>query len=140
MLVVNDRIRVPLKELHFTYARSQGPGGQNVNKVNSKAQLRWPIADNESLPADVMQRFKAKYRHRITKEGDLLITSQRFRDQPRNVADCLSKLQTLLAAVAVAPTKRRATRPTKGSQRRRRQSKEANAQKKQGRRPPKMDS
>lgn len=140
MLVVNERIKVPLKELQFTYSRSQGPGGQNVNKLNTKALLRWPVMNTESLPPDVKQRFLAKYRRRITNEGDLLITSQRFRDRGRNVADCLSKLQALLVEVSVAPTKRKKSKPTKGSRVRRRKQKEANSQKKQRRQSPGMDS
>ena len=140
MLVVTDRIQVPQKELQFTYARSQGPGGQNVNKVNTKATLRWPVINNESLPEDVRRRFLARYKHKITSDGDLLITSQRFRDRGRNVADCLEKLRRLIAAVATAPKKRRPTKPTKGSKVRRRKSKEATSQKKDRRKPPRMDS
>jgi len=139
MLVVNNRINVPLKEFEFTYARSQGPGGQNVNKVNSKATLRWSVANNRSLPEPVRARFLEQYKRRITLEGDLLITSQRFRDRGRNVADCLSKLRDLIELVAVAPKKRRPTRPTKGSVKRRRRSKEVNSQKKQYRKPPSIE-
>lgn len=139
MLEVTDRLHVPLKELKFTYSRSQGPGGQNVNKVNTKATLRWSISSNRTLPFAVRARFADRYRHRITSEGDLLLTSQRFRDRGRNVADCLEKLRKLIADVADEPIKRKPTKPTKGSQRRRRKGKEANSQKKQMRKPPKME-
>ena len=139
MLVVSEKIQVPLRELQFTYARSQGPGGQNVNKVNSKATLRWPVTANESLPVGVRNRFLEKYKHRITTDGDLLLTSQRFRDRGRNVSDCLDRLRELIASVATPPKSRRATKPTKGSKIRRRKKKEANSQKKKGRKPPKFD-
>ena len=139
MLVVTNRIRVPRKEFQFTYARSQGPGGQNVNKVNSKATLRWPVTENRSLPDDVRARFLARYRHRLTGEGELIITSQRYRDRIRNVGDCLEKLRQLILAVSMAPTKRKPTKPTKGSKVRRRKNKEANSRKKQMRKPPGTD-
>ena len=139
MLIVSSRIRVPMDELQFTYARSQGPGGQNVNKVNTKATLRWSVIANQSLPDDVRSRFLTRYKHRITKDGDLLITSQRYRDRGRNVDDCLDKLRELISAVVAPPKKRRATKPTKGSKARRRKTKEATAQKKERRKPPKLD-
>ena len=86
MLVVNSQVRIPLAEFEFTFARSSGPGGQNVNKVNSKAVLRWGVRHSPALPEAVRQRFLQKYAARLTNEGDLLVTSQRYRDAPRNVA------------------------------------------------------
>lgn len=139
MLIVTDRIKVPLSELQFTYARSQGPGGQNVNKVNSKATLRWNVVANGSLPDAVRNRFLERYKHRITESGDILLSSQRFRDRGRNVTDCLNRLRELIQAIAEPPKKRRATKPTKGSKLRRRKNKEAASQKKQRRKPPRMD-
>jgi ribosome-associated protein len=134
MLVVNSRIRIPDSELEFSYVRSSGPGGQNVNKVSSKAVLRWNPAASGSLPADVRQRFLAKYRSRLTTDGELILSSQRYRDQPRNTADAKEKLRAMLAAVAVAPKKRKPTRPTKGSIERRIKSKQTVSRKKQLRR------
>lgn len=139
VLVVTEKIRVPLKELQFTYVRSQGPGGQNVNKLNTKAVMRWAVVNNETLPDGVRLRFLERHKHRITNDGDLILTSQRFRDRGRNIEDCLEKLRQLISDVAVAPTKRKSTKPTKGSKRRRRKSKEENAQKKKMRKPPKFD-
>jgi len=100
VLTVNPQIDVPHTEFEFSFARSSGPGGQNVNKVNSKAMLRWPVRANLSLPAEVRQRFLARFGSRLTVDGDLLITSQRYRDQGRNVADCLEKLREMLLVVA----------------------------------------
>ncbi|HQU47046.1 MAG TPA: peptide chain release factor-like protein, partial [Pirellulales bacterium] len=68
-LTVHNRIRIPLEEFEFTYARSSGPGGQNVNKVNSKALLRWPVRTSPSLPEAVRERFVGRYGNRITVEG-----------------------------------------------------------------------
>lgn len=133
-LAVNSRLRIPLAEFEFTFARSSGPGGQNVNKVNSKALLRWPIGASPSLPEAVRGRFLQKHGNRVTNEGDLLISSQRYRDQGRNVEDCLEKLRVMLAAAAAPPVHRKRTKPSRGSIERRLQSKRIRSDKKQSRR------
>ena len=133
-LTINSRIRVPHEEFQFTFARSGGPGGQNVNKVNSKAVLRWPVTQNLSLPVDVRQRFITRYKRRLTTEGELIITSRRYRDQGRNVSDCLEKLREMVTAVASRPVLRKATKPTRGSITRRLESKRKASQKKRSRR------
>jgi ribosome-associated protein len=134
MLVVNERLKIPLREFRFTFARSSGPGGQNVNKLNTKAVLRWEVLRSPSLPEPVRGRFLARYRRRITSRGELLVTSQRFRDAGRNVADCLEKLRAMLAEAAAAAKPRRATRPTGASVRRRLDQKRLQAEKKRQRR------
>ena len=139
MLVVSPRLRIPLSEFEFSFVRSSGPGGQNVNKVNSKAVLRWQALASPSLPADVRQRLVAKHRPRITAEGELLIVSQRYRDQPRNIDDCLDKLREMLAGVLMAPKKRRPTRPGRAAKQRRLDSKKADSNKKNLRRKPTRD-
>ncbi|HEX7380158.1 MAG TPA: alternative ribosome rescue aminoacyl-tRNA hydrolase ArfB [Pirellulales bacterium] len=133
-LKVNNRLCIPLEEFEFSYARSSGPGGQNVNKVNSKVLLRWPVQTSPSLPEAVRERFLDRFRNRITASGDVLISSQRFRDQPRNVADCLDKLREMLIAVAAPPTRRKRTKPTRGSIKRRLEGKRHKSEKKQSRR------
>ncbi len=139
MLVINDRLKIPLREFQFSFARSSGPGGQNVNKLNTKALLRWAVMKSASLPEPVRQRLLSKYRRRVTSEGDLLIASQRFRDAGRNVADCLEKLRTMLAEAAVPPKVRKPTRPTRASVRRRLDQKRRQSQKKRQRRPNQED-
>ena len=134
LLAVNSRIHIPLAELQFSYSRSSGPGGQNVNKVNSKATLRWPVTTSPSLPEDVKERFLQAYRSRVTTEGDVVISSQRYRDQGRNVDDCLEKLRSMVTAVATAPRKRRPTRPTRASVERRKTAKRQKSQQKESRR------
>lgn len=130
------QIAPPLAELRFSFARSSGPGGQNVNKVESKVVLRWDVARSRSLRADVRARFLARFATRITNEGELVISSQRYRDRERNVADCVEKLRGMLAEVAVAPKRRRPTRPGRGARERRLAGKRAQARKKAERRTP----
>ena len=135
-LRVGDRIRVEADELRFQFARSAGAGGQNVNKVNSKAILRFAVAASPGLPDDVRERFLRRFARRITTEGDLVLASQRTRDQRRNVEDCLDKLAAMLAQVAEAPVQRRPTRPGRGSMERRlREKRTRSAIKSQRRRP-----
>jgi ribosome-associated protein len=134
MFVVAPHIQIPPAEFEFTYARSSGPGGQNVNKVNSKAVLRWQATKSPSLPEAVRTRFLAKYGSRLTGDGELLITSERYRDQPRNIDDCLEKLREMLLSVAVAPKKRKKTKPSRASKERRLDSKKRDSTKKQNRR------
>ncbi len=135
MLVVNDQLKIPLREFRFTFSRSSGPGGQNVNKLNTKALLRWAVMKSPSLPEPVRKRLLSKHRRRVTSEGDLLISSQRFRDAGRNVADCLEKLRAMLAEAALAPRRRKPTKPTRASVRRRLDQKRRQSQKKQQRQP-----
>jgi ribosome-associated protein len=80
MLEINAQLRIPDGELQWTFVRSGGPGGQNVNKVASKAVLRWNLASSPSLPEDIKTRLSILQRNRITTEGELIITSQRYRD------------------------------------------------------------
>ena len=119
MLSVNARLRVPLREFNFRFSRSSGPGGQNVAKVSTRATLRWRVATSPSLTAGVRERFLQRYHRRISSEGELILSSQRFRDQGRNVADCLEKLRGMLEEVARPVKKRKVTKPTRSSKERR---------------------
>ncbi len=123
MLTITPTLTIPDDEFAWTYVRAGGPGGQNVNKVSSKAVLRWNFDASPSIPPDIKARFRQREGGRITSTGDVLITSQRFRDQERNRQDCLEKLAALLQAAAVPPRRRKKTRPTKGSVERRLQAK-----------------
>ena len=137
MLRVSSRIGIPLNEFSFSFMRSSGPGGQNVNKVNTKARLRWPVLDSPSLPPAVRERFIQRFRSRLTTEGELIITSQRYRDQKRNVADCLDRLRVMLLEVAQPPRRRKVTKPTRASRQRRLTEKRHKSERKALRRPPK---
>ncbi len=135
-LEITSRLRIPLREFSWSVARSSGPGGQNVNKVNSKVILRWSPRETMGLSADVLTRFLSRYGSRLTEDGELIVASERFRDQPKNRADCLEKLAAMLRSVAVPPKVRRATKPSLGSKRRRLADKKQRSQTKQGRRRP----
>ncbi len=119
MLEISDPVRIPDEEFSWSFVRAGGPGGQNVNKVASKAVLRWNIAASPSLPEDIKARLQKQQRHRITNDGDLLLSSQRYRDQERNRLDCLEKLAEMLRAAATAPKVRRQTKPSRASRERR---------------------
>ncbi len=135
-LEVGDAIAIPLDEFQFETSRSGGPGGQNVNKVNSKVQLRWTPAASPSLPGPVKERLLKAVAGRLTREGELLIASTRTRDQARNVDDCLEKLRAMIEAALRPPRPRRATRPTLASKKRRVESKQRRSDTKRGRRAP----
>jgi ribosome-associated protein len=132
-------IRVPVRELRFEWSRSGGPGGQRVNKANTRVTLRWSVDASRAIPAAVRDRFRARYRRRINSEGELVLHSQRFRDQGRNVADCVEKLEEMLRSVAEPPTPRRPTRPTRASKERRLRQKQRDATRKRERKRPRRD-
>lgn len=139
MLEITDQIQIPAEELRFTYARSAGPGGQNVNKVNSKAILHWDVSQSPHLPEPVKQRFLSRYRARITVLGEIVISSQLYRDQPRNIDDCQQKLKEMIIAVLQPPVVRKKTKPSRGVKERRLQSKREQSERKLSRRPPRPD-
>jgi ribosome-associated protein len=134
MLIVTSKLQIPMREFTFTYARSSGPGGQNVNKLSTKAILRWPMRSSKSLPEAVHDRFMARYGNKLTVDGDLLITSQRTRDAGRNTADCLEKLRLMLSSIAEPPKTRRPTKPTRSSVHRRLEQKQHRSGRKKQRR------
>lgn len=128
MIDVNEQIQIPESELEWSYARSGGPGGQNVNKVSSKALLRWRFAESPSVPDHVKDRLRQLRKKQVTEEGDFLVSSQRYRDQERNRQDCVEKLAEWVREAATLPKPRKATKPSKGSQRRRLEAKRRRAE------------
>lgn len=129
-------IEISESELEFRFVRSSGPGGQNVNKVNSKAVLRWNVVESPGLSPFQRERLLTRLASRLTRAGDILVTSDRYRDQPRNREDCLERLRGILATALHDPRPRRDTQPTRGSERRRRVSKTLTGEKKTLRRKP----
>jgi ribosome-associated protein len=117
--LVVGRYVVPGDELSWSAVRASGPGGQNVNKVSSKVELRFDLARTRSLPDEVRRRLVSLAGSRVTTDGVLHITSQLTRDQRKNLEDAREKLAALVRAALHVPRARRATRPTAGSERRR---------------------
>ena len=125
--------RVPREQCRFSFSRSSGAGGQNVNKVNSKATLHWDLKTAD-IPADVLERLRSRYGGFITQDNELQITSQENRTQKDNVDDCFERLERMLENVWRAPKKRKATKPTYSSVVKRLNSKKKDSDKKKSRR------
>lgn len=133
MLEVNSKIAIPDEEFSISFARSSGPGGQNVNKTNSKAVLHWDVVNSPSLPLDVKARFLKSFASKLTVDGSIVIASDESRAQEANVKGCLEKLKAMILTVATPPKIRRPTKPTKSSQRARVENKKARSQTKKTR-------
>ncbi len=119
MIHITDAIAIEEREVEESFVRAAGPGGQNVNKVATAVQLRFDVRRSPSLPEDVRARLEQLAGRKLTQEGVLVITAQRYRTQDRNRQDALDRLVSLIRAAAHAPPPRRPTRPTAASQQRR---------------------
>ena len=133
-LRVNAQIAIPRRELRFTFVRSSGPGGQNVNKVSSKATLHWNVAASAALGEEARARLVGMFGKRINRDGALVIVSQRYRERARNVADCLEKLHGMLEAASRPPKRRRRTKSTVAARERRLREKRVQSVRKAARR------
>jgi ribosome-associated protein len=136
---ITSTLHIPDEELLFSFARSGGPGGQNVNKVASKAVLHWDLEANVSLPAGVKERLRGQQRRRLTTEGVLVIQGQRFRDQARNIEDCRERLRVMVLEALHPPRPRKATKPSGASHERRLDAKRQQSRRKASRRKPAGD-
>lgn len=135
-LFINRKVTIPKTELRLAFVRSGGPGGQNVNKVATKVELRWaPRESTAFVPADhqwILRRLK----RRITAGGDLVVVSNLTRDQSRNRQDALAKLAKIVKTALLRPKPRKKTKPSRGSVERRLGAKKRRSQLKKDRRTP----
>ena len=127
MLKISNLVSIPDSEIEMSAIRSQGAGGQNVNKVATAVHLRFDISAS-SLPDFYKRRLLALSDKRLTKDGVIVIKSQQHRSQERNREAAIERLKQMIKAVAIQPKKRRVTRPTKGSKRRRLEGKAKRSQ------------
>ncbi len=131
-ILITEQLEIPEDQLEWSFARSSGPGGQNVNKVNSKATLRWRRKLG-TLSGAAWMRFKKNAKRYLTSDDEIVIQSQEHRDQSQNVNACREKLRSLVLASLKPPKPRVATKPTAGSRRRRLDNKRKLGDKKRSR-------
>ncbi len=112
MIAINDRLTLDDSEIAETFIRASGPGGQNVNKVASAAQLRFDVSGSSSLPAPVKERLARLAGRQMTQDGVIIITARRFRSQERNRVDARERLVALIRRAAEPAKPRRKTRPS----------------------------
>jgi ribosome-associated protein len=134
VILVPGGVEVPAAEVSLSYARSGGPGGQHVNRTSTKVLLRWNPGTSRALSEPQRQLLQQRLGHRLTKEGDLLLASERYRDQARNVVDAVERFRALLERALRPPRPRKKTRPTRASAERRLAGKRRRSQQKRERR------
>ncbi len=123
MLIITPTLHIDEGELHESFVRAPGPGGQNVNKVATAVQLRFDVRRSASLPNPVRERLLKLAGRRLTAEGVLIIEAHRFRTQQQNREDARARLAALIRRAAIAPKARRTTKPTRAAQEKRLESK-----------------
>jgi ribosome-associated protein len=133
-ILVSPRLTIPAGELAIAFARSGGPGGQNVNKVSSKAELRWNPTTSAALSDADRSWLVARLGRRLTLDGTLIVTSTATRDQIKNRDDVSAKLALIVRSALERPKARKATKPSRAAKRRRVEDKRHRAQIKRARR------
>jgi ribosome-associated protein len=138
-LEITPDLAIDDAELEITFIQAGGPGGQNVNKVASAAQLRFDVRQSLSLPNEVKVRLQALAGARLTRDGVIVITARRHRTQDRNRQDAVARLVELIRRASVRPVKRRVTKPSFGERQRRLEAKTHRAGVKKGRARPEKE-
>ena len=133
VLVVDSRVSIPESDLSWTAVRASGPGGQNVNKVSSKVELRFDLRGSTAIDEVTRRKLFVLAGSRVDADGQLLLVSQATRDQRRNLEDARAKLVELVQRALVRETPRRATKPSRGAKERRLTEKKRVGEKKRGR-------
>ncbi len=133
-LTITATVRIPLAELRFQTSRSSGPGGQNINKLNTRVQMWWDVTTSAALSDEVRTRFLAQNAARLTRAGELQLECQQFRTQLANRRRCLEELTELVRRALIRPKRRKPSRPTRASRERRLRQKRQQAEKKAARR------
>jgi ribosome-associated protein len=133
-IAITPALSIDEREIEVSFILGSGPGGQNVNKVATAAQLRFDARRSPSLPEAVKGRLEALAGARLTREGVIVLTARRFRSQERNREDALERLAALIRAASARPARRRATQPSRGERERRLAEKAHRAEIKKGRR------
>jgi ribosome-associated protein len=118
-IIINDMVTIPSSELQYTASRSSGPGGQHVNKTDSRIQVRWNVPSTSALSDFLKQRVMKALATRLTDDGDLLLASDSNRSQRRNRDDVTQRLAALVREALVPPKPRRKTKPTRASRQKR---------------------
>jgi ribosome-associated protein len=140
ILQLSQGVCIPLTELRFSFGRSPGPGGQHVNKVNTRVELRFDLGASRSLSDDLRQRARARLGGRLNRAGELVVASSRHRSQIRNRAECVERFALLMEQALQPPAaKRRRTKPGRAAIARRQEANKRHAQKKSLRRRPGLD-
>jgi ribosome-associated protein len=139
MIEISSAVSIKEDEIQIDFVRASGPGGQNVNKVSTAAQLRFDIRGTASLAPDVKERLMRMAGSRVTEDGILIIEAKRYRTQEQNRADAIQRLVTLVQKALEKPKTRHKTRPTLASRQKRLQAKRQHGQKKHLRSRPSLD-
>lgn len=126
LVVVNHNIKIPIDELDFKFSKSSGPGGQKVNKTNTKALLSWSLVDSQSISDEVKQKLEQKIR--LSNDGRITLSSDKYRSQDRNKSDCINKFKALIKNACFEPKKRKKTKPTRSSREKRLKEKKSRSE------------
>jgi ribosome-associated protein len=125
-----ESIKIPFSELNFSFSRSSGSGGQNVNKVNTKVTMYWDPDSSKTCPPAVVERLRKKYPQYVLDNGQVQLIGQSHRSQKANIEECVSKLHEMLNSVAKPPKMRKPTKPKRSAVLKRLQTKKKDSEKK----------